>query len=131
MRITAYPESENQSVSEMGVGNVAASETSAKSRRVVGRGVRKPPGPPVVQGLASFFGAVYGAGYIVGGDRAGYAMVRRYGQLMSVPVLGFGDVVVVSDPELVRRVFTAKQWEYSASIFCSGSIELVLPSPSR
>ncbi|OBG99482.1 cytochrome P450 [Mycobacterium sp. E2699] len=34
-------------------------------------------------------------------------LIRRYGPIMTMPVLSLGNVAIVSDPELVKQVFTA------------------------
>ncbi len=34
-------------------------------------------------------------------------LIRRYGPIMTMPILSLGDVAIVSDPELVKQVFTA------------------------
>ncbi len=34
-------------------------------------------------------------------------LIRRYGPIMTMPILSLGDVAIVSDPELVKQVFSA------------------------
>ena len=34
-------------------------------------------------------------------------LIRRYGPIMTMPILGLGDVAIVSDPALAKEVFTA------------------------
>ena len=34
-------------------------------------------------------------------------LIRRYGPIMTMPILSLGNVAIVSDPELVKQVFTA------------------------
>ena len=34
-------------------------------------------------------------------------LIRRYGPIMTMPILSLGDVAIVSDPALVKEVFTA------------------------
>ena len=34
-------------------------------------------------------------------------LIRRYGPIMTMPILSLGDVAIVSDPELAKQVFTA------------------------
>jgi len=45
--------------------------------------------------------------YFVGGERRMLRLIRRYGPIMTMPVLSLGNVAIVSDPELVKQVFTA------------------------
>ncbi|WP_319446134.1 MULTISPECIES: cytochrome P450 [unclassified Mycobacterium] len=61
--------------------------------------VRLPPGPraPKVVQLAAFLTAR---------DRAMRAVARRYGTPVTVNLPGFANLVVVSDPDLVKDVFT-------------------------
>ncbi|MFD6452159.1 cytochrome P450, partial [Nocardia sp. NPDC060220] len=65
---------------------------------------RRAPGPPALP-LA---GALYGAGYLLGGEGLGHKLFDYYGPIVAVPILGFGRVVLVNDPELVKQVFLAK-----------------------
>ncbi|OBI84071.1 cytochrome P450 [Mycobacterium sp. 1245805.9] len=53
------------------------------------------------------FAAAYAAAYLVGGERRMLRLIRRYGPIMTMPVLSLGNVAIVSDPELVKQVFTA------------------------
>lgn len=64
----------------------------------------RPPGPPVPKLLTPVFGGIYAAAYGVGGQPLISSIVRRYGPVVSIPVLGFGDVVAVADPELAKQV---------------------------
>jgi cytochrome P450 len=34
-------------------------------------------------------------------------LIKRYGPIMTLPILSLGDVAIVSDPELARQVFSA------------------------
>ena len=43
--------------------------------------------------------------YLIGGERRMLRLMRRYGPIMTMPVLSLGDVAIVSDPELVRAGF--------------------------
>ncbi|MUM17614.1 cytochrome P450 [Mycobacterium sp. CBMA 623] len=52
-------------------------------------------------------GALYGAGYLAGGERLLRPVLRHFGPAMKATVLGFGDIVVVSDPGLAKQVLTA------------------------
>jgi cytochrome P450 len=45
--------------------------------------------------------------YLVGGERRMLRLIRRYGPIMTMPILSLGDVAIVSDPALVKEVFTA------------------------
>ncbi|MEU7145904.1 cytochrome P450 [Nocardia sp. NPDC046473] len=67
-----------------------------------------PPGLPTLPGLDALFGAAYGAGYLIGGERLAHRLIEHYGPVMRVPIVGLGTLAVVSDPELVKQVFTAK-----------------------
>ncbi len=57
--------------------------------------------------LRSAFAAAYAVAYLIGGERRMLRLIRRYGPIMTMPILGLGDVAIVSDPELVKQVFTA------------------------
>ena len=57
--------------------------------------------------LRSAFAAAYAIAYLVGGERRMLRLIRRYGPIMTVPVLSLGNIAIVSDPELVKQVFTA------------------------
>ncbi len=57
--------------------------------------------------LRPVFAAAYAVAYLVGGERRMLRLIRRYGPIMTMPVLSLGNVAIVSDPELVRQVFTA------------------------
>lgn len=57
--------------------------------------------------LRSAFAAAYAVAYLIGGERRMLRLIRRYGPIMTMPILGLGDVAIVSDPELVNQVFTA------------------------
>ncbi|WP_156686413.1 cytochrome P450 [Mycobacterium sp. Marseille-P9652] len=67
----------------------------------------RPPGLPAPRPLRSAFAAAYAAAYLVGGERRMLRLIRRYGPIMTMPVLSLGDVAIVSDPELAKQVFTA------------------------
>ncbi len=57
--------------------------------------------------LRSACAAAYAIAYLVGGERRMLKLIRRYGPLMTMPILGVGNVVIVSDPELAKQVFSA------------------------
>jgi cytochrome P450 len=57
--------------------------------------------------LRSVFAAAYAIAYLVGGERRMLRLIRRYGPIMTMPILSLGNVAIVSDPELVKQVFTA------------------------
>jgi cytochrome P450 len=57
--------------------------------------------------LRPAFAAGYALAYLVGGERRMLRLIRRYGPIMTMPILSLGDVAIVSDPELVKQVFTA------------------------
>ncbi|WP_197519290.1 cytochrome P450 [Mycobacterium sp. E2327] len=67
----------------------------------------RPPGLPAPHILRPLFAAAYAAAYLVGGERRMLRVIRRYGPIMTMPVLSLGDVAIVSDPELAKQVFTA------------------------
>ncbi|HTY34338.1 cytochrome P450 [Mycobacterium sp.] len=67
----------------------------------------RPPGLPAPRVLRSAFAASYAVAYLVGGERRMLRLIRRYGPIMTMPVLSLGNVAIVSDPELVKQVFTA------------------------
>jgi cytochrome P450 len=58
--------------------------------------------------LRSAFAAAYAIAYLVGGERRMLRLIRRYGPIMTMPILSLGNVAIVSDPELVKQVFTAR-----------------------
>ena len=57
--------------------------------------------------LRSAFAAAYAIAYLVGGERRMLRLIRRYGPIMTMPILSLGDVAIVSDPRLAKEVFTA------------------------
>jgi cytochrome P450 len=69
--------------------------------------VSRPPGLPAPRMLRSAFAAAYAIAYLVGGERRMLRLIRRYGPIMTMPILSLGNVAIVSDPELVKQVFTA------------------------
>lgn len=80
-----------------------ARRTSAGAPRV-----KLPPGPPAPRHLGSVLGLLYGAGYLVGGEAIADRVIRRYGPAMTLHLPGLGTSILVSDPALVKQVFTAK-----------------------
>jgi cytochrome P450 len=70
-------------------------------------GLRRPPGLPAPRILRPAFAAAYAAAYLAGGERRMLRLIRRYGPIMTMPILSLGDVAIVSDPELAKQVFTA------------------------
>src|SRR5258705_10703337 len=67
----------------------------------------RPPGLPAPRRLRTAFAAAYAVAYLVGGERRMLRLIRRYGPIMTMPILSLGNVAIVSDPELVKQVFTA------------------------
>jgi cytochrome P450 len=67
----------------------------------------RPPGLPAPRLLRPAFAAAYALAYLVGGERRMLRLIRRYGPIMTMPILSLGNVAIVSDPELVKQVFTA------------------------
>src|SRR5882757_2102616 len=67
----------------------------------------RPPGLPAPRRLRLAFAAAYAVAYLVGGERRMLRLIRRYGPIMTMPILSLGDVAIVSDPALVKEVFTA------------------------
>lgn len=57
--------------------------------------------------LRPAFAAAYAIAYLAGGERRMLRLIRRYGPIMTMPVLSLGNVAIVSDPELAKQVFTA------------------------
>jgi cytochrome P450 len=53
------------------------------------------------------FAAAYALAYLVGGERRMLRLIRRYGPIMTMPILSLGNVAIVSDPELAKQVFSA------------------------
>lgn len=68
----------------------------------------RPPTLPAPGPLSPLFGGLYAAAYGIGGQQLVAQMVRRVGPVVALPVLGYGPVVAVADPALVRQVFAAK-----------------------
>ena len=66
-----------------------------------------PPGLPAPRLLRPAFAAAYAVAYLVGGERRMLRLIRRYGPIMTMPILSLGNVAIVSDPELAKQVFTA------------------------
>jgi cytochrome P450 len=66
-----------------------------------------PPGLPAPRRFRSAYAAAYALAYLVGGERRMLRLIRRYGPIMTMPILSLGDVAIVSDPALVKEVFTA------------------------
>jgi cytochrome P450 len=54
------------------------------------------------------FGGLYAVAYGLGGQALVHQLVARYGPVVSLPVLGFGNVVAVADATLAKQVFTEK-----------------------
>jgi cytochrome P450 len=67
----------------------------------------RPPGLPAPRGFRAVFAAAYAVSYLVGGERRMLRLIRRYGPIMTMPILSLGDVAIVSDPSLAKEVFTA------------------------
>lgn len=68
----------------------------------------RPPALPAPRPFSPLFGGLYAAAYGLGGQQLVGGLVRRFGPVVALPVLGYGPVVAVADPALVRQVFTAK-----------------------
>jgi cytochrome P450 len=62
---------------------------------------------PAPRPFRAVFAAAYAIAYLVGGERRMLRLIRRYGPIMTMPILSLGNVAIVSDPELVKQVFTA------------------------
>jgi hypothetical protein len=62
---------------------------------------------PAPRPFRAAFATAYAIGYLVGGERRMLRLIRRYGPIMTMPILSLGNVAIVSDPELVKQVFTA------------------------
>ncbi len=68
----------------------------------------RPPALPAPRPLTPLFGGLYAAAYGIGGQQLVGHLVQRMGPVVALPVLGYGPVVAVADPALVRQVFAAK-----------------------
>lgn len=66
-----------------------------------------PPGLPAPRGFRAAFAAAYAVAYLAGGERRMLRLIRRYGPIMTMPILSLGDVAIVSDSALAKEVFTA------------------------
>jgi cytochrome P450 len=69
--------------------------------------MRRAPGLPAPRPFRTACAAAYALAYLVGGERRMLRLIRRYGPIMTMPILSLGDVAIVSDPALVKEVFTA------------------------
>ncbi len=58
--------------------------------------------------MSPILGGLYAAAYGIGGQQLVAHVVRLVGPVVALPVLGYGPVVAVADPALVRQVFAAK-----------------------
>ncbi len=58
--------------------------------------------------MSPLFGGLYAAAYGIGGQPLMRRLVKRYGPVVALPILGYGRVVAVADPALAKQVFTAK-----------------------
>ncbi|WP_241010757.1 cytochrome P450 [Mycobacterium camsae] len=65
-----------------------------------------PPGLPAPRGFRGVCAAAYALAYLVGGERRMMRLIGRYGPIMTMPILGLGDVAIVSDAALAKEVFT-------------------------
>lgn len=66
------------------------------------------PTLPAPKPFTPLFGGLYAVAYGLGGQQLVAHAVRRLGPVVALPVLGYGPVVAVADPALVKQVFTAK-----------------------
>src|SRR6202012_5816759 len=69
--------------------------------------MRPAPGLPAPRPFRVAFAAAYALAYLVGGERRMLRLIRRYGPIMTMPILSLGNVAFWSDPELVKQVFPA------------------------
>lgn len=69
--------------------------------------VARPPGLPAPRRFRLAFAAAYAVAYVLGGERRMLRLIRRQGPIMTMPILGLGNVAIVFDPELAKEVFTA------------------------
>ncbi|MGD1169548.1 cytochrome P450 [Mycobacterium seoulense] len=88
------------------VVSVAAAEVGRRGRPDA---LRRPPGLPAPRGLRPACATAYAIAYLVGGERRMLRWIRRYGPIMTMPVLSLGNVAIVSDPELAKQVFSAPE----------------------
>ncbi|WP_428351287.1 cytochrome P450 [Mycolicibacterium sp.] len=68
----------------------------------------RPPSLPAPKLVSPLFGGLYGLAYGIGGQPLVGRLVRTYGPVVALPVLGYGPVVAVADPALAKQVFTAR-----------------------
>ena len=54
--------------------------------------------------LRTAFAAAYAVAYLVGGERRMLRLIRRYGPIVTMPILSLGNVAIVFDPELVKQL---------------------------
>lgn len=62
-----------------------------------------PPGLPAPRGFRAAFAAAYAVAYLAGGERRMLRLIRRYGPIMTMPILSLGDVSIVSTRRWPRR----------------------------
>ena len=72
------------------------------------RFVMRPPALPAPRPFSPLFGGFYAVAYGLGGQQLVAEVLRRLGPVVELPVLGYGPVVAVADPGLVKQVFAAK-----------------------
>ncbi|QUR69247.1 cytochrome P450 [Mycobacterium spongiae] len=90
-----------------GRASVVSVGASGSERKIAPNALSRPPGLPAPRGLRSACAAAYAAAYLVGGERRMLRLIRRYGPIMTMPILSLGDVAIVSDSVLAKEVFTA------------------------
>lgn len=102
-------------------------ETS-KSRATTS--IRMPPGPGATGVTSPYTAARYALKYLLAGESAGDEVIAKYGDVFTVRIPGLASAVVVSDPTLIKQVFTApssallggKGVSPSATIYGAGSM---------
>lgn len=67
----------------------------------------RPPALPAPRFADPALGGLIAAAYGLGGQQLVAQAVRRFGPVLSLPVLGYGPVVAVGDPALAKQVFAA------------------------
>lgn len=67
-----------------------------------------PPGPLRLPLVGRVVDKLFAGAYVIGADALAEEVMRRSGGAMTAHIPGFGTTVLVTDPALVKQVFTAK-----------------------
>lgn len=68
---------------------------------------RRPPGPGAQGGVSWLSAARYAVDYLIRGERAADRVIAEFGDVFTARIPGVLSAVVVSDPVLIKQIFTA------------------------